>query len=102
MHKEKKPTENVLSCSAALLLLSVKHNCLTAGTPALSQGRVLLLRCHQNDFLIECLVIHLADFDILLGMAVINLLGTKAFSTASFAYLVFSSSTTQQTNKMMS
>lgn len=36
----KKPTENVLSCSAALVLLAVKHNCLTSSTPASSQGRV--------------------------------------------------------------
>lgn len=75
----RKPTENVLSCSAALVLLAVKHSCFTASTPASSQGRVLLLHCHQNDFLIECLVIHLADFDVLLGMAVMNLLGRKAF-----------------------
>lgn len=77
--KKKKLAENVLSCSAALVLLSVKHNCLTASTPASSQGRVLLLHCHQNDFFIDCLVIHLADFDVLLGMAVINLLGVRAF-----------------------
>lgn len=69
----------MLSCSAALVLLAVKHNCLTASTPASSQGRVLLLHCHQNDFLIACLVIHSADYGVLLGMAVINVLGSKAF-----------------------
>lgn len=30
----RKTAENVLACSAALVLLAVKQNCLTVGTPA--------------------------------------------------------------------
>lgn len=34
----KRSKENVLPCSAALVLLAVEHNYLTAGAPASSQG----------------------------------------------------------------
>lgn len=104
MYKEEKPRENVLSCSAALFLLAAKHNCLTSSTPAYSQGRVLLLHSHQNDFVIECLVIHLTDFDVLLGITVINLWGTKVFYTASplLTWYFPLQQHSKQINKMMS